>query len=103
MHPPTSGPATVATAITAAMYPWYRPRSRGGTRSPMIAIAPTSRPPAPSPCSARNPISCAMLCAAPDSAEPIRKITIEVRKMLLRPYRSLILPHSGVETLVPST
>ncbi len=103
MYPPASGPATMATAIIAAMYPWYRPRSRGGTRSPMIAIAPTSNPPAPSPCNARNPISCPMVCAAPDSAEPARKTTIEVRNTPLRPYRSPTLPHSGVETVVPRT
>ena len=39
----------------------------------------------------------------PHSAEPTRKITIEVRKMVLRPYRSPSLPQIGVETVVPST
>ena len=39
----------------------------------------------------------------PHSAEPTRKMTIEVRKMPLRPYRSPSLPQMGVETVVPST
>ncbi len=78
----------------------------------MIAIAPTSRPPAPRPCSARKAISSAMPLLAPpsiaepdmpDSAEPTGRSTIEVMKTFLRPYRSPILPHSGVETVVPST
>src|SRR5262245_3329338 len=69
----------------------------------MIAIAPTTRPPAPRPCKARNPINSVMLCAAPDSAEPARKTTIDVTKMPFRPYMSPILPQSGVETVVPST
>jgi len=68
----------------------------------MIAMTPTISPPAPRPCSARNPISSAIPCDVPDSAEPARKMTIEVRKMFFRPYRSLILPHSGVETDRPS-
>ena len=41
--------------------------------------------------------------AMPQSAEPTRKITIEVRKTALRPYRSPSLPQIGVETVVPST
>ncbi len=41
-----------------------------------------------------------MSWAMPLSAEPIRKITIEVMKAPLRPYMSPILPHSGVEAAV---
>lgn len=51
----------------------------------MIAMTPTIRPPAPSPCTARNAISWLMSWAIPLSADPIRKITIEVMKMRLRP------------------
>ena len=39
----------------------------------------------------------------PHSAEPIRKITMDVMKTALRPYRSPSLPQIGVETVVPST
>ena len=78
----------------------------------MIAITPTIRPPAPRPCTARNAISSTIplplppSSAEPDipqSADPIRKMTTEVRKIALRPYRSPSLPQIGVETVVPST
>ncbi len=49
MVPPTSGPAIIASAITPAIMPWYLPRSRGGMRSPMMAMTPTMSPPAPRP------------------------------------------------------
>ena len=74
----------------------YWPRSRGDTMSPMVAITPTIRPPAPSPCSARNKISWSIVCERPDSADPIRKITIAVISQRLRPYWSPSLPYSGV-------
>ncbi len=51
----------------------------------MVANTPTIRPPAPSPCSARNAISWSIECASPDSAEPTRKITIAVTSQRLRP------------------
>lgn len=51
---------------------------------------------------ARKPISCPMFCAMPLSAEPARKITIDVMKAPLRPYMSPSLPHSGVELAVAS-
>lgn len=102
MAPPTSGPPIMARAITPAIMPWYLPRSRGGIRSPMIAMTPTIRPPAPRPCIARKPISWLMSWAIPLSAEPIRKITMEARKTPLRPYRSPSLPQIGVEAAVAS-
>src|SRR6516225_1542256 len=40
-----------------------------------------------------------MVLASPESAEPIRKMTIEASKNVLRPYRSPSLPHSGVDTV----
>lgn len=88
--------------MTAEIMPWKRPCSRTGTMVLMIASAPTMRPPPPSPCRARKQISCHMLCAIPDSAEPTRKIVIADRKTPLRPYMSPILPQTGVETAVVS-
>src|SRR5882757_1685083 len=41
-----------------------------------------------------------MSCAIPLSADPIRKITIEVMKAPLRPYMSPTLPQMGVEAAV---
>ena len=69
----------------------------------MVAMAPTMRPPAPRPCSARNAISWSIECAWPDSAEPTRKITIAVISSRLRPYRSPSLPYSGVVMVEAST
>ncbi len=100
MVPPTSGPPIMANAMTPAIMPWYLPRSRGGTRSPMIAMTPTIRPPAPRPWIARNPISWPMSWAIPLSTEPIRKTTMDVRKTPLRPYMSPSLPQMGVEAAV---
>jgi hypothetical protein len=63
----------------------YFPRCRAGTTSPMMACAPTSRPPAPTPWTARNAISSIMFCDKPESMEPIRKITIASWKRFFRP------------------
>jgi hypothetical protein len=60
--------------------------------SPIVAIAPVIRPPAPIPCSARKAISSAIECDRPDSAEPARKITIAARKYFFLPYMSPSLP-----------
>jgi len=68
----------------------------------MIAMAPTISPPAPSPCRARNPMSSFMFCEIPDSAEPIRKITIDHMYMPRLPYRSPSLPQIGVDAAVAS-
>ncbi len=65
----------------------------------MIANAIAIKPPAPRPWSARKPINWPMFCDNPDSADPIRKITIAVWNMILRPYRSLTLPYSGVDAV----
>ena len=70
----------------------YLPRSRGGTMSAMIACAPTIRPPAPTPCSARKPISWPIDWLSPASMEPIRKITIAAWKSGLRPIMSPSFP-----------
>ncbi len=51
---------------------------------------------------ARDAISQIIECARPDSAEPIRKITIEAWKNTFRPYMSPSLPHSGVDTVEAS-
>jgi hypothetical protein len=69
----------------------------------MIAIAPTTRPPANKPWSARKPMSWVMVCDAPARAEPTRNPAIDVRKMFFLPYISPIFPHNGVDTVVPRT
>ena len=70
--------------------------------SPMIACAPTIRPPAPRPCTARKAISSPIDWLMPDSSEPTRKIRIAARKTGLRPYMSPSLPYIGVDAVVAS-
>jgi hypothetical protein len=80
-----SGPATNATPKTAPNRPWYLPRSAGLKRSPMIASAIGNSAPAPMPWRPRNRISCSMFCDRPDRAEPIRKMTMPMMNIGLRP------------------
>ena len=65
----------------------------------MVVMAPTIRPPPPSPCRPRNTISSIMEWLKPDRAEPTMKMTIEAWKKVLRPYWSPSFPHRGVETV----
>ena len=53
--------------------------------SPITACVSTISPPAPSPWIARKAISSVIVCAWPQSAEPIRKITTAVCRIRLRP------------------
>jgi hypothetical protein len=64
--------------------------------SPMIASAIAKRPPPPMPWMARKAISWGMSWARPQRAEPIRKMTIASWKISRLPYKSEILPQSGV-------
>jgi hypothetical protein len=64
--------------------------------SPMMLSAIANRPPPPTPCRARKPMSCAMFWLRPASAEPARKMQMASWKIRRRPYRSEILPQSGV-------
>ena len=47
-------------------------------------------------------MSSTRVCDSPQSADPIRKITIDAWNSRLRPYWSPSLPHSGVEAVVAS-
>jgi hypothetical protein len=47
--PPISGPITEATPNTAPKMPWYFPRSRGGTTSPIAAVVGDDQPAAAEP------------------------------------------------------
>ena len=47
----------------------------------------------------RKMISSVMFCDAPASSEPIRKVTIANSRTGRRPYRSEILPYSGVDAV----
>lgn len=91
-QPPSSGPTTEARPKTAPIGAMYLARSRGGTRSAMIACEVLIRPPPPSPCTARPAIRVPMSGAIPQITEPARKRAIPPRNRALRPIRSPILP-----------
>ena len=61
----------------------------------------TIRPPAPMPWIARKAMSSVIPGAAPQSAEPARKMTMDTMKIVLRLNRSPSLPQIGVPTVVP--
>ena len=80
-----SGPATNAMPKTAPKRPWYLPRSWGVNRSPMTASATGNNDPAPMPWMPRKRMSIPMFWLSPDRAEPMRKITMPIMKIGLRP------------------
>ena len=94
--PPSSGPITVVTPKTAPSAPWYLPRSRSGTTSAISAVAVTIRPPAPIPCTARQPTSQLMVPASAHITEAPTKMPALSWKTSLRPNRSPNLPASTV-------
>ena len=102
ISPPRSGPTDVATAITAPMYPAYRPRSRGGMIVPRMVWASAMRPPIPTPWITRATTSIVMDPARPAAAEPITKIAIAISSSFFLSKRSASLPHTGVVTALAS-
>jgi hypothetical protein len=89
----------VVTPNTAPRAPWYLPRSRSGMTSAINAVAVTSSPPPPMPCTARNTISPAMFVARPHNIDPMTKIPALSWKILLRPNRSPNFPASATLTV----
>ena len=76
MKPPAAGPMIEATPKAAPIMPWYFPRSRGETMSPMIAWESGCMVPIPTPWTTRAAIRKAKFGASPESAEPKLKTTI---------------------------
>ncbi len=103
MTPPSSGPPTVATAITAPKRPAYLPRSRGLMMSAMTIWLSAARPPAPMPWNTRMVMSVPVSCENPATAEATTKITRASCRSSLRLKRSASLPQIGVETVVASS
>src|SRR3954451_12790028 len=69
----------------------------------MIAWESAIRPPTPSPCTVRKPISSPMFWLKPLASDPARKIPIAAWNMILRPYRSDSLPQIGVDAVEASS
>ncbi|SDP31692.1 hypothetical protein SAMN04487981_12036 [Streptomyces sp. cf386] len=70
--------------------------------SAINAIAVTIRPPAPTPCIARQTISSVMLEARPHRNEPVMNTIAETWKTTLRPNMSPNLPTRTVATVSAS-
>ena len=92
IQPPVSGPRMEASPNTAPVSPCHLPRSDGGIRSPITAIASGIRAPAPSPWIARATISCVIEVAVPPTTAPAMKMTIPSAKNGRRPWMSDSLP-----------
>jgi hypothetical protein len=73
-----------------------RPTRDGPAVRVMIVMPAGMIMPPPSPCSTRKPISEPADHAMPDSAEPARKSTMEIRYRRLVPKRSAAQPVSGI-------
>ena len=65
--------------------PCHLPRSAGGKRSPMRAMAIGIIAPPPRPWMARKRMSWVMFWLVPESAEPSRKRAMPPMKKILRP------------------
>src|SRR4051795_797463 len=102
MTPPSSGPPTVATAMTAPREPEYLPRSRGGISAPITTWARDCSPPMPTPWMTRKPISMAIDWDRPDSAEPMTNTTMAACTSSFLLYRSASLPQIGVVAVAAS-
>lgn len=98
------------------MMPAYLPRSLSDTRSEMVICTSWMMPPCarqrhgsqqsrrtpPMPWTARQTQSQMMFCAAPHSAEPIRKTTTVAKSVSRRPTMSARRPYSEANAAAPS-
>ena len=91
-QPPSSGPATEATANTPPITPMYFPRSRAGTTSAMAAWERIISPPPPRPWTTRAAMRTSMVPARAPITEPIMNSTMAAISRALRPIRSPSLP-----------
>ena len=73
---------------TAPVRPCHFPRSDGGIRSPITAIASGISAPAPRPWIARATISCVIEPAVPPTTAPAMKTTMPIAKNGRRPWMS---------------
>ena len=86
--PPRVGPATVARPATAPQTPNAAPRRSGGkTMVTMASVCGISMA-APSPCTARKPMSAPALGANPHAADASVKTVIPAANMARGPIRS---------------
>ncbi|KAL8789124.1 MAG: hypothetical protein Q9195_006990 [Heterodermia aff. obscurata] len=78
--PPSNGPATDAIPNTDPKIPWYTGLFANGIIFTIMIIAPFIMPAAPNPDTARPTMKALDVGAAPQSTEPISKMTIMLKK-----------------------
>ena len=76
----------------AAQIPIAAPRSRPWKVAVMMESDPGSSMAEPSPCRARNAMSCSVVCDSPQASDPSTNTTSPVVKNRLRPNRSPSAP-----------
>ena len=91
-QPPRSGPRAAAAPAIAPHTPKATPRIRPVNVPEMMESVDGDVMAAPSPCSARAPISMPMEEAAPESTEPAMNTATPITNISLRPSWSPILP-----------
>ena len=92
MIPPSSGPIASAIAETPAQMPIAIPRSRAAKVAVMIESVAGIISAAPTPCTARAPISSGALDERPQASDESVKTTRPIVKISRRPSRSPSLP-----------
>ena len=83
--PASNGPATVARKSTAPITPWALPRSSGANRSAIAIMLAVMTIPPPTPCTARNAVSCVMVVTRTAGAEPATRMASPMTKNTRRP------------------
>ncbi len=97
--PPRIGPKPLATANEVEISACHLMRRFGsGNKSTGAVKAVAVIMPPPSPCTARNAISCSMDCARPHSKDPSAMMLTDTRMNGLRPNRSPKRPKIGMNT-----
>ena len=98
-HPPATGPSAAARVKQPAIQAWKRPRSRGGTASPMIAMVRVLRPPPAAPCSSLPASSQPKEPAVAATALPAACRPSETSSSRRRPSASPSWPQTGAATV----
>jgi hypothetical protein len=94
-----TGPIAEEIAQTMPKIPKKRPRSARGTRSATTISTEAKMPPPPIPAMDRPETIISIFVAAPQTADPTAKRTIEVRRMYFLPKTSARPAKMGMKTV----
>ena len=95
MPAPYRGPITLPSSCKAPINPSGRPRASGGQRAATMARVTGTRPPPPSPCSARPATTTGSECDVAVTTEPAPNADRQPANTGSVPARSASLPMSG--------